>query len=52
MAGQQQPGFWKKRILVPFWVIRVLLMIFIIAIYAWAIKVVSDDVDIRSPSLA
>jgi hypothetical protein len=46
-----KPVIWKKRILVPFWIIRIILMLFIIAAYAWAIKKLHDDPDTDSPSL-
>ena len=39
----QQPVIWKKRILVPFWIVRILAMIFVIAIYAYALKVLRDQ---------
>ncbi|KAF2735318.1 hypothetical protein EJ04DRAFT_491901 [Polyplosphaeria fusca] len=47
-----QPNIiWKKRILIPFWVIRILCMLFIIAVYALALKVISDDPDIDAPAI-
>ncbi|KAF2262739.1 hypothetical protein CC78DRAFT_582329 [Lojkania enalia] len=36
---------WKKRILVPLWVIRILLMLLVIVIYALALGVVARDND-------
>lgn len=47
----KQPVIWKKRILVPFWIIRIALMLFIIAAYAWAIKVLRDDPDKTAPAI-
>jgi hypothetical protein len=38
MAGRpntQSP--WKKRILIPFWIVRLVLMFVIIGLYAWAL---------------
>ncbi|KAF2247936.1 hypothetical protein BU26DRAFT_323713 [Trematosphaeria pertusa] len=39
----KQPVAWKKRILLPFWAVRVVLMLFIIGVYAWALKVLRDE---------
>lgn len=39
------PAIWKKRILVPFWILRIAIMLFIIAAYGWAIKVLKDEGD-------
>ncbi|KAF2193769.1 hypothetical protein K469DRAFT_550110 [Zopfia rhizophila CBS 207.26] len=45
------PVIWKKRILVPFWCIRIVLMIFIIAVYAIALKVLADRDDLDKPAI-
>ncbi|KAF2874629.1 hypothetical protein BDV95DRAFT_487652 [Massariosphaeria phaeospora] len=39
------PIIWKKRILVPFWTVRICLMVFLIGIYAWAIALVKQQHD-------
>ncbi|KAF2110680.1 hypothetical protein BDV96DRAFT_500843 [Lophiotrema nucula] len=49
MAGA--PVIWKKRILIPFWVVRILCMLFIIAIYAVALKVIADDPNRTTPAI-
>jgi hypothetical protein len=49
--ASKQPVLWKKRILVPFWIIRICLMIFIIAASAWALKVLKDDPDRTAPAI-
>ena len=46
------PVIWKKRVLIPFWVIRIILMLFIIAVYALAIKVLVDASDKPNPAIA
>ncbi|KAF2649841.1 hypothetical protein K491DRAFT_610012 [Lophiostoma macrostomum CBS 122681] len=47
----KQPTVWKKRILVPFWIIRIGLMLFIIAAYAWAINVLRQDPEYTAPAI-
>ncbi|ORY13050.1 hypothetical protein BCR34DRAFT_536107 [Clohesyomyces aquaticus] len=47
MAGQ--PVIWKKRILIPFWVIRIILMVFIIFAYAVALRVLTEADDKNVP---
>ncbi|KAF2465576.1 uncharacterized protein BDR25DRAFT_270225 [Lindgomyces ingoldianus] len=49
MAGQ--PVIWKKRILIPFWIIRIVLMLFIIVVYGLALKVLADDPDKSAPAI-
>jgi hypothetical protein len=34
---------WRKRILVPFWVVRILCMLIIIAASAIALKLIADE---------
>ncbi|KAF2274691.1 uncharacterized protein EI97DRAFT_502528 [Westerdykella ornata] len=45
--GVKAPVVWKKRILIPFWILRICIMVFIIAAYSWAIKVLKDQGDGR-----
>lgn len=46
-----KPTVWKKRILIPFWVVRILLMLFIIIIYAIALNVIRKDPDLTLPNV-
>jgi hypothetical protein len=48
----QQPVLWKKRVLVPFWVLRICIMIFIIAAYAITLRAIDDASDIIKPATA
>ncbi|KAI8935271.1 hypothetical protein NX059_007860 [Plenodomus lindquistii] len=48
----QQPVLWKKRILVPFWILRVIIMIFIIAIYAWTLRAIDEYEEVLKPAVA
>ncbi|KAH7068700.1 hypothetical protein FB567DRAFT_248635 [Paraphoma chrysanthemicola] len=48
----QQPVLWKKRVLVPFWIVRICLMIFIIAAYAWTLRSLNDIKDVIKPAIA
>jgi hypothetical protein len=48
----QQPVMWKKRVLVPFWIVRICLMIFIIAAYAWTLRSLNDIKDVVKPAIA
>lgn len=34
---------FKKRYLIPLWIIRILLVVWIIAVYAYALKYASDN---------
>jgi hypothetical protein len=43
---------WKKRILVPFWIVRILLMVFIIAAYAYTLRHLNDIQDVIKPAVA
>ncbi|KAF2706963.1 hypothetical protein K504DRAFT_470951 [Pleomassaria siparia CBS 279.74] len=45
------PTVWKKRILIPFWVVRILLMLFIIGIYAIALAVIRKDPELTLPNV-
>ncbi|KAF3040521.1 hypothetical protein E8E12_008089 [Didymella heteroderae] len=47
-----QPGLWKKRVLVPFWIVRVCIMLFLIGIYAYALRVVDEVGDVAKPAIA
>ncbi|EMD67968.1 hypothetical protein COCSADRAFT_267217 [Bipolaris sorokiniana ND90Pr] len=46
---EQGKGLWKKRILVPFWIVRICLMIFIIAIFAYTLRTLKDLKDFTEP---
>jgi hypothetical protein len=46
-----QPGLWKKRVLVPFWIVRICIMVFVIAAYAWALRHVEDIADFTKPAI-
>lgn len=48
----KQPILWKKRILIPFWIIRIILMLFVMAVYAWAIRQIHDDPEVSTRSKA
>jgi hypothetical protein len=52
MAAMPVPVIWKKRILVPFWTIRICIMVFIIAIYAWTLRHLDDFQDAIQPAVA
>jgi len=34
---------WLKRVLIPFWVIRIFFMVIIVGLYAWALSLVASD---------
>lgn len=46
------PVIWKKRVLVPFWIVRICLMIFIIGAYAYALRGLNDVKDVTKPAVA
>jgi hypothetical protein len=46
-----KPTVWKKRILIPFWVVRIVLMLFIIAIYGIALNVIRKDPNLTLPNI-
>jgi hypothetical protein len=56
MAASQPATTWKKRILVPFWIVRILLMLLFIAAFAWLLsyaKVGDKEIqDIVKPAIA
>ncbi|EAT85978.1 hypothetical protein HBI56_024310 [Parastagonospora nodorum] len=52
MAATQQPVLWKKRILVPFWIVRICLMLFIIAAYSWTLRHLNEIKDVIKPAVA
>ncbi|KAJ4336790.1 hypothetical protein N0V87_005183 [Didymella glomerata] len=47
-----QAGLWKKRVLVPFWIVRICIMLFLIGIYAYALRVVDKVGDVAKPAIA
>lgn len=47
---QQEKGFWKKRILVPFWVVRICILLFIIIITAITLNQL-DSINITKPGV-
>jgi hypothetical protein len=52
VTTKQQPGLWKKRILVPFWIVRICLMVFTIAAFGYALRHLSDVSDVVEPAIA
>ena len=48
----QQPVLWKKRVLVPFWVVRICIMLFIIAAYAITLRAINNIEDVTKPAVA
>jgi hypothetical protein len=46
-----KPTVWKKRILIPFWAVRILLMVFIIAIYGIALNEIRKDPNLTLPNI-
>jgi len=55
MATKLQPVLWKKRILVPFWIVRICLMVLNIAAMAWLLRnqdQVADIDDLVHPNVA
>ncbi|KAF9700840.1 hypothetical protein EKO04_001264 [Ascochyta lentis] len=47
-----QPGLWKKRVLVPFWFLRICIMLFLIGIYAYALRTVNGIGEFAKPAIA
>jgi hypothetical protein len=47
-----QAGLWKKRVLVPFWFLRICIMLFLIGIYAYAIREVDGIKEFAKPAIA
>ncbi|CAG5140047.1 uncharacterized protein ALTATR162_LOCUS623 [Alternaria atra] len=47
----QRPVFWQKRVLVPFWIVRICIMILIIAAYGYSLRTVNDLEDVIKPSV-
>ncbi|KAJ4361213.1 hypothetical protein N0V95_002096 [Ascochyta clinopodiicola] len=47
-----QPGLWKKRILVPFWTMRICIMLFLIGLYAIALGAVHSVGEFAKPVIA
>lgn len=52
MATTQQPKIWKKRILVPFWIVRICLMLFTIAGFGYTLRHINDVSDVVAPAVA
>ncbi|KAH7396529.1 hypothetical protein DE146DRAFT_614300 [Phaeosphaeria sp. MPI-PUGE-AT-0046c] len=50
--ASKQPVLWKKRILVPFWVVRICLMLFIIVTYSWTLRHLKELKDVTQPAVA
>lgn len=46
----QGQKLWKKRILVPFWIVRICLMLFIIVINAYTLRTLKDIEDFTQPA--
>ena len=46
-----QPIIWKKRILVPFWILRICIMILIIAAYAYTLRTLNNIEDVVQPAV-
>jgi hypothetical protein len=54
MPALQPAKAWKKRILVPFWIVRILLMILFIATFAYLlheIKNMEEFEDVTQPAI-
>lgn len=47
-----QPGLWKKRVLVPFWIVRICIMVFLIGVYAYALRAVDGIGEFAKPAIA
>ncbi|KAF3006585.1 hypothetical protein E8E13_006921 [Curvularia kusanoi] len=50
MANQQ--GLWKKRVLVPFWTVRIFIMLSLIAVYAYALRTIDGVGELAKPAIA
>ncbi|KAL6707725.1 hypothetical protein ACN47E_003846 [Coniothyrium glycines] len=48
----QQPVLWKKRVLVPFWVVRICIMLLIIVASAITLRAIDEYSDIIKPAIA
>ncbi|KAH8725141.1 hypothetical protein GQ44DRAFT_707829 [Phaeosphaeriaceae sp. PMI808] len=46
------PVIWKKRVLVPSWIARICLMIFILVIYAISLRGINNVKDVTQPAVA
>ncbi|KAF2628768.1 hypothetical protein BU25DRAFT_31985 [Macroventuria anomochaeta] len=47
-----QSGLWKKRVLIPFWIVRICIMLFLIGIYAYALRAVDGVEEFAKPATA
>jgi hypothetical protein len=45
------PTVWKKRVLIPLWAIRIVLMLFIIAITGIALNTIKKDPNLTLPNV-
>jgi hypothetical protein len=48
----QQLVLWRKRVLVPFWIVRILIMIFLIAAFAYTLRTLDSVEDAIKPDTA
>jgi hypothetical protein len=46
------PVLWKKRVLVPFWTIRIIIMLIIIAVYAFLLEIQRREKILEGPGVA
>jgi hypothetical protein len=46
------PVIWKKRVLVPFWTIRIIIMLIVIAAYAFLLDVQRQTDLLERPAVA
>ncbi|KAF1929994.1 uncharacterized protein M421DRAFT_382353 [Didymella exigua CBS 183.55] len=47
-----QSGLWQKRVLVPFWIVRICIMLFLIGVYAYALRAVDGLGQLAKPAIA
>jgi hypothetical protein len=47
-----QAGLWKKRVLVPFWMVRICIMVFLIASYGYGLRTVDGYHLFSKPDMA
>ena len=48
----KQTGLWQKRVLVPFWIVRICIMIYMIAAYGYALRIVNGYQELAKPEIA
>jgi hypothetical protein len=51
MAPKNKPVIWKKRYLIPSWTVRILIMLFFIAVYIFAIKELANDNNVNKRAI-